>query len=61
MKGLIDERHPALATPRQLARFLSGMTSPAATRAGLTRHDAFGMLADIPFREILDLVNAARG
>jgi len=61
MKGLIDERHPALATPRQLARFLSGMTSPAATRAGLTRHDAFGMLADIPFREILDQVNAARG
>lgn len=61
VKGLIDERHPAIGTPRQLARFLSGMTSPAATRAGLTRHDAFGALSDIPFREILELVNAARG
>ena len=42
-----------LGTPRQAARFLAGITSPATTRAKLTRHPLFGALADHGFREIL--------
>ncbi len=53
------ERHAALGTPRQLARFLCGMRSPAATRAKLGRHDAFGLLDDLPFSEVLVVAKAA--
>jgi ATP-dependent DNA helicase RecQ len=46
--------HPEpLATPRQVARFLAGITSPATTRAKLTRHPLFGSLADRRFGDIL--------
>jgi ATP-dependent DNA helicase RecQ len=46
--------HPgALETPRQRARFLCGITSPAATRAKLTRGPVFGLLADRRFAEVL--------
>ena len=61
VRNLVDERHAALATPRQLARFLCGMASPAATRARLTRHHAFGLLADLPFAEVLVSATAASG
>src|SRR5690606_13264548 len=43
---LVAERHAALRTPRQLARFLAGIGSPALTRARLTRHDRYGLLED---------------
>ena len=56
---LVEERHAALGAERQLARFLCGMTSPAATRARLNRHDAFGMLGDTPFSEVLVIASAA--
>jgi ATP-dependent DNA helicase RecQ len=59
VRTLVDEKHAALATPRQLARFLCGMASPAATRARLTRHNAFGLLADLPFAEVLAIAEAA--
>jgi ATP-dependent DNA helicase RecQ len=59
VRKITDEKHAALNTPRQLARFLCGMASPAATRARLTRNSAFGMLADIPFAEVLILAEAA--
>jgi ATP-dependent DNA helicase RecQ len=59
VRVLTDERHAALATPRQLARFLCGMASPAAVRARLTRNSAFGMLADLPFSEVLAIAEAA--
>ncbi|MEI6673929.1 MAG: RecQ family ATP-dependent DNA helicase [Verrucomicrobiota bacterium] len=52
-RAVADENHAALATPRQLARFLCGLTSPAGTRARLTRHPAFGLLADLPFADVL--------
>ena len=58
MQNLARENHPQLATPRQFARFLCGMSSPATTRARLTRHDAFGMLADLPFAEVLAITEA---
>jgi ATP-dependent DNA helicase RecQ len=59
VRELADEKHAALATPRQLARFLCGMASPAATRARLTRHQAFGLLAELPFADVLAIAEAA--
>ncbi len=59
VRQLVDEKHAALATPRQLARFLCGMASPAATRARLSRHNAFALLADLPFAEVLAIADAA--
>jgi ATP-dependent DNA helicase RecQ len=59
--SLVAENHAALASPRQLARFLCGMTSPATLRARLTRHDTFGLLSDIPFADILVIAEAASG
>lgn len=53
LPSLAAEQHAALATPRQLARFLCGLSSPACTRARLTRHPAFGMFADLPFSDVL--------
>ncbi len=48
------EHHPALRQPRQLARFLCGLSSPATTRSRLHRDDRFGALAEVPFLEVLD-------
>jgi ATP-dependent DNA helicase RecQ len=46
--------HPeALGAPRQRARLLAGITSPATTRAKLTRHELFGSLADRRFADVL--------
>ncbi len=59
VRMLVDQKHAALNTPRQLARFLCGMASPAATRARLTRNNAFALLADLPFAEVLIIAEAA--
>lgn len=48
------QHHPALRQPRQLARFLCGLSSPATTRARLNRDDRFGALAEVPFLEVLE-------
>ncbi len=46
--------HPAaLGQPRQVARWLSGLGSPALTRAKLTKHPLSGELARRSFREVL--------
>jgi ATP-dependent DNA helicase RecQ len=45
----------ALATPRQVARFLCGLASPSASRAKLTRHPMFGALGNVPFQKVLAL------
>ena len=48
--------HPtALGTPRQRARFLCGLTSPATTKARLSRHALFGALAERRFADVLAL------
>ncbi|MGE5608274.1 MAG: ATP-dependent DNA helicase RecQ [Bacillota bacterium] len=51
--ALRAEKHEALASPRQLARFLCGMNSPKTTRAKLSRHPLFGSLAEVPFGEVM--------
>jgi ATP-dependent DNA helicase RecQ len=52
--------HPqALGSPRQCARFLCGLSSPASTRAKLRRHPMFGAFATVPFKEVLTMVERA--
>jgi ATP-dependent DNA helicase RecQ len=50
-----DERPASLATSRQLARFLCGLSCPATTHARLATHPLFGTLADVPFAQVLSL------
>jgi ATP-dependent DNA helicase RecQ len=59
IKRVLAERHAALSTPRQLARFLCGLNSPATTKAKLKVHRAFGLLADVPFATVLETLKAA--
>ncbi len=58
LKQLSAERHEALTSARQVARFLCGINSPSATRARLTRHKLFGLLSDVPFNQVLTFVEA---
>ena len=53
IEALVAEDRPSLRTPRQLARFLCGLTSPATSRERLGRHAAFGLLASVPFATVL--------
>ena len=53
IQSLIDERLPALRAPRQVARFLCGITSPATSRDRLSKHNAFGLLESHPFNDVL--------
>ncbi|MGD1979311.1 MAG: ATP-dependent DNA helicase RecQ [Akkermansiaceae bacterium] len=64
IQDLIDEKHSGLRSPRQLARFLCGMTSPATSFAWylpagarrkqrLTSHDAFALLEHHDFQTVL--------
>jgi len=61
LRDLVLEKHAALATPRQLARFVCGLSSPASTRARLTRHNAFGLFADLAFADVLVMAEACSG
>jgi ATP-dependent DNA helicase RecQ len=54
---LKKEQHVALAAPRQLARFLCGLPSPAASRARLTKDNRFGLLAHFRFASVLKLAH----
>jgi ATP-dependent DNA helicase RecQ len=50
----LAEAHPeALGEPRQLARYLCGISSPATTRAKLTREPPFGVLEGHRFADVL--------
>jgi ATP-dependent DNA helicase RecQ len=50
---MTSENHNALKHPRQLARFLCGITSPAATKAKLKKHPRFGSFKHLPFESVL--------
>ena len=68
VRVLAAEHAAALSTPRQMTRFLCGISSPGLTRAKLSRHPSLGALAltwavsryalDIPWRP-LPLLTAA--
>jgi ATP-dependent DNA helicase RecQ len=51
---LAAEHPDALGEPRQRARFLCGLSSPAITRARLSRHSLYGALEGRPFAEVLE-------
>jgi ATP-dependent DNA helicase RecQ len=53
IRELIFEENPALATPRALTRYLCGLTSPATTRAKLTKRPEFGRWSAVPFKTVL--------
>ncbi len=53
LAALVASHPGALGTARQRARFLAGITSPATSRARLTRDPLFGSLADRRFADVL--------
>ena len=66
IQGLIHQKHPGLRTPRQLARFLCGMTSPATSyywylpegarkKERITSHNAYALLETHSFQDVLSL------
>jgi ATP-dependent DNA helicase RecQ len=59
IRRLRAERHEALRSPRQLARFLCGISSPATSRAKLRTRPEFGQWDGVPFADVLAL--AERG
>ena len=61
IQALIAEDHEALGSPRQLARFLCGITSPATTRAKLRKHGMFAFYDSFPFKQVLHFVKARSG
>lgn len=61
IQALIAEGHAALRAPRQVARFLCGITSPAVSRDKLTRKDAYGLLQSYPFQQVLDQCESMMG
>jgi ATP-dependent DNA helicase RecQ len=51
--NLQTEDHAVLRQPRQMARFLCGLPSPATSRSTLKSHRAFGALEEVSFSTIL--------
>jgi ATP-dependent DNA helicase RecQ len=58
-RTLCREHADALGHPRQQARFLSGLTSPAFTRTKLSRHALFGICEGYRFAQVLEWCEAA--
>ncbi len=57
--GALAAKHPAaLSTPRQQARFLCGLSSPALSAARLGKHPLNGALDDVRFHEVLAWLDA---
>jgi ATP-dependent DNA helicase RecQ len=52
-KALRHDHPDALSSPRQIARFLCGLNSPLLTQTKLNRHEDFGVLAEIPFQNVI--------
>ena len=59
LNALRAEHPAALGEPRQAARFLCGLSSPALTRAKLSRHPWFGALEDRRFADVLGWLEKA--
>src|SRR5690606_28416456 len=55
---LKQECHDALSSPRQIARFLCGISSPATTRHRLRARPEFATMARIPFEAVLRAIEA---
>lgn len=57
---LLEEKGEVLSSPRAVARFLCGVTSPKLSRAKLTGHRLFGALAEVPFGKVMSWAEANR-
>jgi len=56
--GLLQQQHPqALETPRQITRFLCGLSSPMLTKNKLTRNELFGWIEHCSFARIIEWVS----
>ena len=53
LQQLRAEYPQALASPRQVARLLCGLSSPGLTRNKLSRHELFGKLEQYPFAAVM--------
>jgi ATP-dependent DNA helicase RecQ len=53
IENLIRQYPDHFAGPRDQARFLCGLSSPAMIRAKLTRHESYGVCSGIPFPDVL--------
>ncbi|WP_027191868.1 RecQ family ATP-dependent DNA helicase [Fundidesulfovibrio putealis] len=53
LDALLAEGLAQLTTPRRLAKFLCGLSSPATTR--LKEHEAFGLFERVPFKMVLEM------
>lgn len=54
--GIAASYPKELGSPRQMARFLCGLSSPWFTKAKLSRHALFGVAEDHPFMEVMAYV-----
>lgn len=61
LEALVAEHPGALGEPRQRARFLCGITSPATGKAKLGRHRAFGACEAWPFADVLAWTSGQAG
>ena len=50
-----------LATDTDVARVLCGLSSPAISKAGLTKHDLFGCCSEIAFATVLAQLERSAG
>ncbi len=55
--ALRQENHHGLRQPRQMARFLCGLPSPATSRSTLKKHTLFGALDHLGFQALLALLD----
>ncbi|MCI5166915.1 MAG: RecQ family ATP-dependent DNA helicase, partial [Candidatus Electrothrix sp. GM3_4] len=58
LQRLREEYPQVLASPRQVARLLCGLSSPGLTRNKLSKHDLFRKLEQYPFAEVMEWVVA---
>ena len=53
----LQRSHPEVfSDPRALARFLVGVSSPAVSKARLSKHLLFGAMAEVPFARVKELI-----
>ncbi len=61
IKAVRQEHRDILSPPRALARFLCGITSPKISRAKLSAHKYFGLMARVRFHQVLENLVADEG
>lgn len=58
IQNLVSERRPALSSPERMARFLSGIYSPAMMRYRLYSHKSWGLLGRMAYDDVLAYTQA---